>query len=178
MLELKTHLIEESAKLDDYRIDRAVSAVNTYMNVFSSVTSSISSILQEQMNKYDENSEEYKQLQVTNSWITTLSGTLGAFMSGFQSGIPWPYNLIVAAAMGATTFAAGATQISNIQNGTHSNALTSSAKSSGQSTYETEVFSQQTDLLGKIKDTKVVVLESDISNTQRRVNVRETNSTF
>ena len=178
MLELKTHLTEESAKLDDYRIDRAVSAVNTYMNVFSSVTSSISSILQEQMNKYDENSEEYKQLQVTNSWITTLSGTLGAFMSGFQSGIPWPYNLIVAAAMGATTFAAGAAQIANLQNGTHTNALTSSAKSSGQSTYETEVFSQQTDLLGKIKDTKVVVLESDISNTQRRVNVRETNSTF
>ena len=178
MLELKTHLIEESAKLDDYRIDRAVSAVNTYMNVFSSVTSSISSILQEQMNKYDENSEEYKQLQVTNSWITTLSGTLGAFMSGFQSGIPWPYNLIVAAAMGATTFAAGAAQISNIQNGTHSNALTSGASSSGQSTYETEVYRQQADWMGEVKDQRVYVTENDISSTQRRVSVREENATF
>ena len=178
MLELKTHLIDESAKLDDYRIDRAVNAVNTYMNVFSSVTSSISSILQEQMNKYDENSEEYKQLQVTNSWITTLSGTLGAFMSGFQSGIPWPYNLIVAAAMGATTFAAGAAQISNIQNGTHSNALTSGASSSGQSTYETEVYRQQADWMGEVKDQRVYVTENDISSTQRRVSVREENATF
>ncbi len=178
MLELKTHLIEESAKLDDYRIDRAVSAVNTYMNVFSSVTSSISSILQEQMNKYDENSEEYKQLQVTNSWINTLSGSLAAFMSGFQSGVPFPYNLIVAAALGGTTFAAGAAQIANLQNGTHTNALTSAAKSTGQSTYETEVFSQQTDLLGKIKDQRVYVTENDISSTQRRVSVREENATF
>lgn len=178
MLELKTHLTEESAKLDDYRIDKAVNAVNTYMNVFSSVTSSISSILQEQMNKYDVNSEEYKQLQVTNSWINTLSGSLAAFMSGFQSGVPFPYNLIVAAALGGTTFAAGAAQIANLQNGTHTNALTSAAKSTGQSTYETEVYSQQTDLLGKIKDQRVYVTENDISSTQRRVSVRENNSTF
>ena len=160
------------------RIDKTVSAVNTYLNVFQSVTNSITSLLNEQMSKYDENSEQYKDLQVANGWITTLSGTLSAFMSGVSSGVPAPYNLILAAAMAATTFAAGATQISNIESGNHSNALTSSASNFGNETYETIAYQQQSELLGEVKETKVVVLENDISKTQKKVSVRESNATF
>lgn len=178
MIELKKHLVDESAKLDDLRVDNAVNSVNTYLNVFQSVTSSISNLLNEQMSKYDENSEQYKDLQVANGWITTLSGTLSAFMSGVSSGIPAPYNLILAAAMAATTFAAGATQIGNIESGNHSNALTSSASNFGNETYETIAYQQQSELLGQVKETKVVVLENDISKTQKKVAVRESNSTF
>jgi hypothetical protein len=178
MIELKKHLNDESAKLDEMRIDKTVSAVNTYLNVFQSVTGSITSLLNEQMGKYDENSEQYKDLQVANGWITTLSGTLSAFMSGVSSGIPAPWNLVLASAMAATTFAAGATQISNIESGNHSNALTSSASNFGNETYETIAYQQQSELLGQVKDTKVVVLENDISKTQKKVAVRESNSTF
>ena len=178
MIELKKHLVDESAKLDDLRVDNAVNSVNTYLNVFQSVTSSISNLLNEQMSKYDENSEQYKDLQVANGWITTLSGTLSAFMSGISSGIPAPWNLVLASAMAATTFAAGATQIGNIESGSHSNALTSSASNFGNETYETIAYQQQSELLGEVKETKVVVLENDISKTQKKVAVRESNSTF
>lgn len=178
MLQLKAYLVEEEKKLDKSRVDSAISAVNTYVGVFNSVTSTIGGLLQEQMNKYDENSEQYKQLQVANSWITTLSGSLSAFMSGIQSGIPWPGNLILAGVLGASTFATGVAQINNMQSGNHSNALTSSASSVGTSEYETEVYRQQSDMFSNVKDSKVYVLENEISNVQRKVEVREHSVTY
>ena len=178
MLQLKAQLVAEEKKLDETRVNNAVSAVNTYVGVFNSVTGSISNLLNEQMNNYDENSEQYKQLQIANSWINTLSGSIAAFMSGIQSGIPWPGNLILAGVLGASTFATGAAQISNMQSGNHSNALTSSASSVGTSEYETEVFRQQSDMFTSVKDQRVIVLENDITRTQRRVAVREHSVTY
>ena len=178
MLELKSHLVAEEKKLDETRVSSAISAVNTYMNVFGSVTSQISNILQTQMDNYDENSEQYKQLQVANSWINTLSGSLAAFMSGISSGIPWPGNLILAGVLGASTFATGVAQINNMNSGNHSNALTSGASSVGTSEYETEVFRQQSDMFQNVKDSKVYVLENEISNVQRKVEVREHSVTY
>lgn len=178
MIELKKHLVDESAKLDEMRIDNTVSAVNTYLNVFQSVTGSISNLLNEQMSKYKENSEQYKDLQVANGWITTLSGTLSAFMSGVSSGVPAPWNLVLASALATSTFLAGATQIRNIESGNHSNALTSSASNFGNETYETIAYQQQSELLGQVKDTKFYVTEHDISKAQKNVQVRENDSTF
>ena len=177
MLELKSHLVAEEKKLDETRVNNAVNAVNTYMNVFSSVTGQISNILQTQMDNYDENSKEYKQLQVANSWLNTLSGSIAAFMSGFQSGLPFPGNLILATALGGMTFAAGSAQISQMQSGSHSNALTSSASNVG-SEYETTVYQQQSDMFTSVKDSKVYVLESEISSVQKRVEVRESNTMY
>ena len=177
MLELKSHLVAEEKKLDETRISNAVNSVNTYMNVFQSVTGQISNILQTQMDNYDENSEQYKQLQVANSWITTLSGSLSAFMSGIQSGIPWPGNLILAGVLGASTFATGVAQINNMKSNNYSNAITSGATNVG-SEYETTVYQQQSDMFGKVADSKVYVLENEISNVQRKVEVREHSVTY
>ena len=177
MLQLKAYLVAEEKKLDETRVNNAVNAVNTYVGVFNSVTSTIGGLLQEQMNKYDENSEQYKQLQIANGWLTTLSGSLSAFMSGFQSGLSFPANLILATALGGMTFATGAAQISQMQSGNHSNALTSSASSVG-SEYETTVYQQQVETLSNVKDQRVFVLENDITRTQRRVAVRENNVTY
>lgn len=178
MLQLKSHLAEEEKKLDQARVDSAINAVNTYVGVFNSITGQISNILQTQMDSYDQNSEEYKQLQVANSWITTLSGSLSAFMSGFQSGLPWPANLILAGVLGASTFATGAMQISNMQSGNHSNALTTGASNVGNGTYETIAYQQQSELIGEVKEQKIFVLESDVSKVQRKVAVRESNITY
>lgn len=178
MLALKTHLTEEEKKLDQARIDNAVNAVNTYVGVFNSITGQISNILQTQMDSYDQNSEEYKQLQIANSWITTLSGSLSAFMSGFQSGLPWPANLILAGVLGASTFGVGVAQINNMKSGNHSNALTTGAQSVGNSEYEVMSYQQQNDLIGEVRDQKIFVLESDVSKVQRKVAVRESNITY
>lgn len=177
MLELKSHLVAEEKKLDKSRVDSAISAVNTYVGVFNSVTSTIGGLLQEQMNKYDEQSEEYKQLQVANSWITTLSGTISAFVSGIQSGLKPPLNYILGTTLAGMTFAAGSAQIRNMQSGTYSNALTSGASNVG-SEYEVTAYQQQVDTLSSVKDSKVYVLESEISSVQKRVEVRESNTMY
>ena len=178
MLALKSHLVEEEKKLDNTRVDNAINAVNTYVGVFNSITGSISQILQEQMNSYDQNSEEYKQLQITNSWIQTLSGSLSAFMSAFSSGVPWPGNLILAGILGASTFATGVAQINNMKSGNHSNALTTGASNIGNGTYETIAYQQQSELIGNVKEQKIFVLENDISRVQNKVKVRESSITY
>ena len=178
MLQLKSHLVEEEKKLDQTRMDNAINAVNTYVGVFNSITGQISNILQTQMDSYDQNSEEFKQLQITNSWIQTLSGSLSAFMSGFQSGLPWPANLILAGVLGASTFGVGAMQIQNMKSGSHSNALTTGASNIGTSEYEVMSYQQQSELIGSVKEQKVFVLESDVSKVQRKVAVRESNITY
>ena len=178
MLTLKSHLVEEEKKLDGLRVENAINAVNTYVGVFNSITGQISNILQTQMDNYDQNSEQYKQLQVANSWITTLSGSLSAFMSGFQSGLPWPANLILAGVLGASTFGVGAMQIQNMKSGNHSNALTSSASNVGNGTYETIAYQQQSELIGEVKEQKIFVLENDISRVQNKVKVRESSITY
>ena len=178
MLQLKSHLAEEEKKLDQARVDNAISAVNTYVGVFNSITGQISSILQTQMDNYDQNSEEFKQLQIANSWIQTLSGSLSAFFSGFQSGLPFPANLILAGVLGASTFATGAMQIQNMKSGNHSNALTTGASNVGNGTYETIAYQQQSELIGNVKEQKVFVLENDISKVQNKVKVRESSITY
>ena len=178
MLQLKSHLVEEEKKLDNTRVDNAISAVNTYLGVFNSITGQISNILQTQMDNYDQNSEEYKKLQVANSWINTLSGSLSAFVSGFQSGLPFPANLILATALGASTFGVGAMQIQNMKSGSHSNALTSGATNIGNSEYEVMSYQQQSELIGEVKEQRISVLESDISRVQNKVKVRESSITY
>ena len=177
MLQLKSHLVAEEKKLDETRVNNAVNAVNTYVGVFNSVTSTIGSLLQEQMNKYDEQSEEYKQLQISNSWLTTLAGTISAFVSGIQSGLKPPLNYILGTTLAGMTFAAGSAQIRNMQSGTYSNSLTSGATNVG-SEYETTVYQQQSDMFTSVKDSKVYVLENEISNVQRKVEVREHSVTY
>ena len=134
------------------------------------------------MSKYDENSEEYKKLAVAKGITDTISGSLAAFMSGVQSGIPAPYNMILAAVLAASTAAVGASQIGNIKKGNLSGAgstgMTTGAMSVGQSQYETMVYSQNSDILSTIKDQKVYVTETDITKTQKKVAVREYNSSF
>ena len=99
-------------------------------------------------------------------------------MSGFQSGLPWPANLILAGVLGGTTFATGVAQINNMKSGNHSNALTSGASNIGTSEYEVETFKQNSELIGSVRETRVTVLESDISRVQNKVKVRESSITY
>lgn len=180
--ELKKLYNQEQAKLDDIRIDTAIASFNAYYNAYNSLTNAIGNILDQEMSKYDENSEEYKKLAVAKGITDTISGSLAAFMSGVQSGIPAPYNMILAAVLASATAAVGASQIGNIKKGNLSGAgstgMTSGAMSVGQSQYETMVYSQNSDILSTIKDQKVYVTETDITKTQKKVAVREYNSSF
>lgn len=155
---------------------KKLDAAKTYINLYQSLSSQVSSLLSTEMEQYDENSSKYKKLKYAQGITDTLSGTLSAFMSGIESGVPAPWNLGVALAMAGITFATGLAQLKNIKNGTLSNSATASPVNIGD--YDTLSYQQNSDILSAIQDQKVYVLESEISSTQNRVRVMENQSIF
>lgn len=177
-----TQLEEDGAKkraeITQAEVDRKKKIQQTYMNALSSITGQISSLLGEKMNAYDADSKEYKDLQIKQATINTLSGMLSAFVSGFQSGIPWPGNLILAGVLSGLVYATGRQSIENIQNESLRNTNSSSAASGNFGEYDTLTYMNNVDLLDSIQDQRVYVTENDITSTQNRVRVRESEATF
>jgi len=58
---------------------------------------------------------EIKGLRIAAAVIDTISGAIGAFMSGVNSGLPAPYNMILGAAQAATTTALGMTNVAKLR---------------------------------------------------------------
>lgn len=158
-------------------VDRKLNIQRTYINLYSAISSQIGSILSAEMDRYDENTEEYKKLKYRQGVITTTEGVLGAFMSGVESGVPAPWNLVLAFAMAATTAAAGIMQLNNIKNEKVGGTMPTTTDLSSRE-YDTLSYQTNVDTLGAIQDQRVIVVESDITDTQRRVEVRESQATF
>jgi hypothetical protein len=129
------------------------------------------------MDMYDSNTEEYKKLKYRQGIISTAEGVLGAFMSGVESGVPAPWNLLVAAAMAATTLTAGIMQLNNIKNEKVGGTMPKTVDLSSRE-YDTLAYAQGADTLSAIQDQRCYVLESDITSTQNRVEVRESQAAF
>lgn len=169
---------DKRVEITQAEVDRKKKIQQTYMNALSSITGQISSLLGEKMNAYDADSKEYKRLQIAQATINTLSGMLSAFVSGFQSGIPWPGNLILAGALSGLVYATGKQSIENIKNESLKNSSTSSATSGSFGDYDTLTYMNDIDLLDSIQDQKVWVSMMDIQDTGRRVEVLETQARF
>ena len=132
----------------------------------------------------EEGFEKNKKLQKAQAWINIAQGILTAISTGMQLGpILGP---IIGAANAATVATVGAIQISNINK----------QKFNGESPISTETFTPSINLGETMpiqytrelltdsettnlnKEQRVYVLESDISNTQENVKVKESNSSF
>lgn len=179
-LEALDRLQEEYSKKDIERqmadADRKLAIQKAYIAAYQSISSQVSNILGEVMNSYDESSKEYLNLRYAQGVTDTLSGTLSAYMSGIESGIPAPGNQILAAEMAASTFAVGVMQLANIKSGTLSNATPSTVQIGNE--YDTLSYMQGAEILSNIQDQRIYVTEHDITTTQRRVQVQESNATF
>lgn len=134
--------------------------------------------------------KQYKRVQnikVADAVIQTISGALAAFM-GYQAlGQPW--GGILGAAAAAAVTAAGAVEIKKIKS---QNPYSSSASESTNyasavpklADYSPETFSNITNrsdtdyLANSLANTNLYVSVTDINNAQRRVAVRDSNSTF
>lgn len=169
---------KKRAEITQSEVDRKKKIQQTYMDFLGSVTGQIQNLLSEKMNSYDQDSQAYKRLQISQATITTLEGALSAFMSGFQSGIPFPGNLAAAVALSGLVFRTGLQQIENIKKESLNNSATSTPTSGNFGEYDTLSYAQNSDILATLEDSRVYVTESDITSTQRRVAVRESESTF
>lgn len=169
---------KKRAEITQAEVERKTKIQQTYMNFLGSVTGQIQNLLNEKMNSYDQDSQAYKRLQISQATITTLEGALSAFMSGFQSGIPFPGNLAAAVALSGLVFQTGLQQIENIKKESLNNSATSTPTSGNFGEYDTLSYAQNSDILATLEDSRVYVTEHDITSTQRRVAVRESESTF
>lgn len=176
MSQLQQEQAENEIALEQAKTNRKIEIQRTYVNLYQSLTSQISGLLSAEMQNYDENSFKYKKLRYAQGVIDVSSGVLSAFMSGIQSGVPAPWNLGVAAAMAGITLATGIENLKAIKNGTLAN--TPSAQTVDFGTYDTLSYQQNADIISSIRDQKVYVTEQDITSTQNRVRVTETNAVF
>ncbi len=177
-LELQAEYVMKSRELDQQQQQSILQTANTYAQTVQMIGSSISSVLEEVMSNYDENSEEYKKMAVANAVIQTISGQLGAFFSGVNSGVPAPWNFLLGGVLATAALATGLIGISRIKSGTIGGDISQSASNIGRGEYETTAYAQQTEMLGTVTDQRVYVLESDISNAQNNVSVMEADNTF
>jgi hypothetical protein len=86
--------------------------------------------------------------------------------------------LILAGVLSGLVYATGRQSIENIKSESLKNGAQSSANTGNFSEYDTLSYMQNSEILGNIQDTRVYVVESDITSTQNRVQVAETQATF
>ena len=133
--------------------------------------------------------ENVKKLQIAEAIINTLTGALQAQMSVWapDSQIHGVWTKIaMSAALGIQTLASGYAQVQKIRNTTFGGGGSGSAQPTIITGAATPLLNEAQDLneldamyvTGQQKDTRVYVLESDITNAQNKQKVRVTESTF
>ena len=133
--------------------------------------------------------ENVKKLQIAEAIINTLTGALQAQMSVWapDSQIHGVWKKIaMSAALGIQTLASGYAQVQKIRNTTFGGSGGGAAQPTIITGAATPLLNEAQDLneldamyvTGQQKDTKVYVLESDITNAQNKQKVRVTESTF
>ena len=167
------------------RRDRITKIASDTASVWSSITDAI-------LVNEEQGSNKWKAFKTSEAVVNMLSGVLAAFMSGFNSGIPAPWNIALAASTAAVAAAAGAAQIAQInatKMGSTSSASSGISASSSMGAAVSPLLNPDYDLqritnLSLQSDdylpgkTQVYVLESDIQEVGNRVQVRENNATF
>lgn len=174
--ELDRQHMENTVKLEQEKSKRRLTIAKTYISAYSAISSQISNILSAQMERYDENSKEYKNLKYAQGVMNTAEGVLAAFMSGIDSGIPAPWNLALATAMSGIALTAGIMQLNNIKNEKLSGSMPNSVNIGSE--YDTLSYQTNVDTLSAIQDQRVYVTEHDITTTQNRVRVSESAAVF
>lgn len=161
----------------------SVATLSSVANMLSSISSMI-----DQTN--EDGFEKAKKLQKASVWIATAQGIINAIASAWQLGpILGP---IVGGINAAATLATGIAQVNNINKqkyngdsplggGGNLNGAGATPNVSMESlipiNYTKELMTD-TETTEMNKGNRVYVVESDISNTQKNVEVKETNSSF
>ena len=163
----------------------------SYANIaaaaLSGVGQMLGSLAQQQDDSTEEGFEQKKKLEIAATTMNMLSGIVSAWTSAMNPANAWMTiwgQLAMGTAMSALIATMGGLQISQIKRQTMDGGSSSSATPSGSAMtsmiapvqYTSEVQGASTE--GQVADTKVYVLESDITNTQNKVATAESEATF
>ena len=121
--------------------------------------------------------KKYKELQRLQIIMDSASGSYSAFVSAFKSGIPFPYNLVLGGLASSLVIGQGVLALNNLNN--NKIGTTNAVNNLGNtSTYETLSYQSLNGIETSIRDSRVYVLESDITNVRNRVEIAEMESRF
>ena len=175
---------ENEARLDELAVEakkneteRKKELEETYMSAISSITGSITAVLNEAANAENISFEEQKKLKIASTIITTLTSAMEAFQSVASIPIVGP---ALGAAAAASTIAVGMMQVNKIRQ-TKKNSSNASASVGSIQTIQTPT--QQTNITGfsdnvELPDQRVYVVYDDIAQAGNHVQVVENNSSF
>lgn len=131
--------------------------------------------------------ERAKKLQIATTVVNTIAGAIGAFLQA-SAAYPPPYGQILGATSAAAVTAAGIAEIQKLRNknfdsdSVEGGGAGTSAPSVGVTPIEvTDDIQQSPSVLANSqspRDQRVYILEGDIQESDRRVEIREENSTF
>lgn len=175
LAETRMQIQQEEFAMEQELFEQKKAMVKSYISAFSSITSAVSSLLSEVQSQYEEGTKQYEQIAEAMLIMQTIEGSLAAFVSGVESGLPAPYNFILGGVLAALATATGVMAIQNLK----SKKLSSSAASAPTiNPYETLSYETNSNIEGNIQDSRCYVLESDITSTQNRVSVAEDEASF
>ena len=205
--EIDADLAENSKQMTDLKKEEAMSLLNTYGQVAQSIgdlMGTISDIWQDSIKERVKNGkiteeqgkkefEQNKKLQIATAIINGLAGVAAAVSTAMT--IPPPVGPILAAVNSAMVIATTAAQISKIKSTTFDGGGSVGGETAPQAApapvameyvpnYQANVtgVSETENLANAVnegqKDTRVYLVESDIQEMGRRVEVRESESTF
>lgn len=159
--------------------------VDTISTAFSSASQVLNAIADTVDTTTREGFERSKKMRTASAVISTLGGILDAWTSALT--LPAPFSYILGGLMSATTATLGATQIASIEKQTFDGSGSSSINASAipnvsmanniPIAYTRELLTD-TETIDMNNAQKVYVVESDITETQRDVEVKENNATF
>src|SRR5574344_38417 len=157
-----------------------------YYNAIKSITGSLTNVLGTIGDTLEEGSKEWKNVKIAEATISTIAGAIDAYM-GMVKSIPGPIGIAAGAAAAAATLAAGMAEIDKIRSTEISTTGSSGTSSSGSSfamavpngtavdSLTTQVTNtRQTSTnndIANMPETRVYVLESDITDTQYKKKV-------
>jgi hypothetical protein len=185
--QLEQEAMENSARLRELdvedeknKLERKKELNEIYSQAISTISGALTSVLDAAAQQEDISFEDQKKLQIASTIITTLTAAMEAYKS--VAGIPL-VGAYLAPIAAASTIATGMLNVRKIQQTTKNSTSAASAGTTGATqTVMTppQIVNLNQDNIDSISlpDQRVYVVESDITDAQRRVNVVETNATI
>lgn len=179
--------LQALTKMTDKQFASVTSGLNLTGTAFGQTAQLLNTLASTQDKTSEKGFEAAKKMSIAAATMSMLQGVVAAWTSSMS--LPMPIGAITAGIMTASTLAMGAVQIAQIKKQTFENAdkggagsapsvpnINTAALMSSPVNYTTEV--QGATAEETMTDTRVYVVESDITDTVNRVKVAEEESTF
>ncbi len=187
---------KERVKYTEAHVNAALDAADAIGSLMSTISDGRKENIERLLDEGKITEEEYKRrfdqikkMELATLWISTLAGATGAFLQD-KKAYPAPWSYIIGGIDFATTFAAGVAQHKSIAAQTYDSAskgqggqktavsvsplLNEQLDMSTLSTLNTEEIANNTNQ----KDTRVYIVQQDLEDSAKQVEVRQENTSF